>query len=144
MSAPLLYRASCLCGDVAFTLTGAPRVASACHCGQCRKSSGSFGASGEWPFGALAFSRSASLRWYRSSSFAERGFCANCGSRLFWREDGDPMIWAALGAIDYPTGIRIDRHIFVADKPDWYEIEDGKPRFARYDQPEDNARRNLS
>jgi len=31
----------------------------------------------------------------------------------------------ALGAIDGPTGLALERHIFVADKGDYYEIGDG-------------------
>ena len=37
-------------------------------------------------------------------------------------------IWA--GTLDVPTGLKLVRHIYVASKSDYYEIEDGLPRFA--------------
>ncbi len=33
-----------------------------------------------------------------------------------------------MGAIDTPTGVRLAKHIFVADKGDYYDIEDGLPQ----------------
>ena len=33
-----------------------------------------------------------------------------------------------MGAFDKPTGTRIAKHIFVADKGDYYEIGDGVPQ----------------
>ena len=35
-----MLKGSCLCGDVTFTVTGAPHDPAACHCSQCRKMSG--------------------------------------------------------------------------------------------------------
>ena len=37
----------------------------------------------------------------------------------------------ALGAIDGPTGLALERHIFVADKGEYYEIGDGLPQNER-------------
>jgi hypothetical protein len=34
-----------------------------------------------------------------------------------------------MGGFDKPTGTTIDRHIFVADKGDYYEIADGLPQY---------------
>ncbi len=39
----------------------------------------------------------------------------------------------AMGALDGPTGLRLARHIFVADKGDYYDIADGLPQEARED-----------
>ncbi len=126
-------RGGCLCEGVRFTVNRQPRNLSGCHCGQCRKTSGSYAPSMECPADSVVFETDASLAWFRSSEFAERGFCRLCGSRLFWRADGDPMLWVAVGALDGETGLSIDRHIYVADKPDWYEIDDGKPQHRRLD-----------
>ena len=41
------------------------------------------------------------------------------------------VIDVAAGAIDSPTGLRLQGHIFVADKGDYYEIADGLPQDAR-------------
>jgi hypothetical protein len=68
------------------------------------------------------------LSWYRSSQFAERGFCRRCGGNLFWREIGSDQISIAAGTLDTPTRIRMQEHIFVADKSDYYTIDDGLPQ----------------
>jgi hypothetical protein len=34
----------------------------------------------------------------------------------------------AMAAFDGPTGVKLARHIFVADKGDYYEIADGLPQ----------------
>jgi hypothetical protein len=34
-----------------------------------------------------------------------------------------------------PTGLALASHIFVDDKSDYYEIDDGLPQFEGYDRP---------
>jgi len=34
----------------------------------------------------------------------------------------------SMGAFDAPTGTHLEKHIFVADKGDYYEIRDGLPQ----------------
>jgi hypothetical protein len=69
--------------------------------------------------------------WYRSSASAERGFCNRCGGNLFWRTlDGDTLSIAA-GSLDTPTGLKTAEHIFVADKSDYYELDDTVPKKAQ-------------
>ena len=71
--------------------------------------------------------KSDTLKWYRSSDFAKRGFCSECGSALFWDDGGDQVSLNA-GSLDQPTGLKLGAHIFVDDKPDYYEIEDDLPK----------------
>ena len=72
------------------------------------------------------------LRWYRSSSTAERGFCATCGSSVFWRPGHGRHISIMAGTLDAPTGLAAEEHIFVADASDYYRIDDGLPCFESY------------
>ncbi|PWE29323.1 aldehyde-activating protein [Maritimibacter sp. 55A14] len=117
----------CLCGGVAFTVDAAVEGASACHCGQCRKQSGHFWASAQAPEEAIAIN--GTLRWYAATPQAKRGFCPTCGSFLFWKAHDEDTMSFALGALDAPTGLRLEKHIFTADKGDYYEIgNDGVPR----------------
>jgi len=39
----------------------------------------------------------------------------------------------AAGALDQPTGLTSEVHIFFADKPDYYEIADDLPKFVQDD-----------
>ncbi len=120
-----MLKGSCLCGDVRFTVTGAPFDPAACHCNQCRKMSGHV-----W---AAAIVREADIeivgevRWYEATPRARRGFCPRCGSSLFWQEQGSGNMDFALGAVDGPTGLHLARHIFIESKGDYYDIPDSEP-----------------
>lgn len=117
---------SCLCGDVEYEINGTPVGASVCHCGQCRKQSGHQWSGAQVPVGDLAITGPVS--WYQASNFASRGFCPRCGSFLFWKANDEDMISFSLGAIDGPTGLTLEKHIFVAGKGDYYDIADGLPQ----------------
>ena len=122
-----MSRGTCLCGAVAFTFDGPTRTASACHCGQCRKQSGHVWSSGVVPDDELTVS--GEVRWFESTPGIRRGFCPTCGSFLFWKANSEDGISVALGALESPTGLRLQRHIFVADKGDYYDIDDGLPTY---------------
>ena len=51
-----------------------------------------------------------------------------CGTSLFWRPLGRDTLSVSAGAIDNPTGLTLEQHIFVADKGDYYDIADGLPQ----------------
>jgi hypothetical protein len=125
------YRGSCLCGAVAFSVTGALDAPDACHCSQCRKQSGHYWASTDVPRDALAITGEEALKWFRSSAKVRRGFCGLCGSSLFWDMDGRSRMAVAMGAFDKPTETRLGAHIFVGDKGDYYDIADGLPKRGR-------------
>ena len=121
----MMLTGSCNCGAVTFSVKNVIR-ASACHCTQCRKQSGH-----HWASGLVAdedLETNGEVRWYASSDFAHRGFCPTCGSFLFWKMDSEPKISFSMGLIDGPSGIRLERHIFTADKGDYYDIADDVPQ----------------
>lgn len=116
----------CLCGSVAYQLRGALRPSVACHCVQCRKTSGHYVSATQVADEALTITRDDGLRWFRSSEKAERGFCQHCGSSLFWRHDDDGGAVSVMsGTIDGETGIVTGKHIFTASKGDYYDIPAG-------------------
>jgi hypothetical protein len=116
---------------VSFEVAGELHPPDACHCSQCRKQSGHFWASTDVPRTYLTLRGGERLTWYRSSDKVRRGFCATCGSALFWDPIGRDKIAIAMGAFERPTGTRLDKHIFVADKGDYYDIADGLPQNQR-------------
>ncbi len=118
----------CLCGSITYRVTGPLREAVACHCAQCRKSSGNFVVATAARNADLDIAPSEDLAWYRSSEEAERGFCRRCGANLFWRRIGGEHTSIMAGTVEPPTGVRIARHIFVASKSDFYDITDDAPR----------------
>ncbi|MFV0474724.1 MAG: GFA family protein [Pikeienuella sp.] len=124
-----IFTGSCLCGGVAFEVEGPLREVVACHCIQCRKTSGHHVAATAAPRAALRLIADGTLRWHRSSPEAERGFCGRCGGNLFWRRDGAETISIFAGVLDGPTGLSIDRHIFVEFKGDYYDLPEVAESF---------------
>ena len=92
----------CQCGAVRFALSGPPVRISICHCRMCQKASGA-------PFASFADIEQTNFSWtrgqpatFKSSSIAERGFCAACGTPLSYRRlDGD-RIEIMTGSFDRP------------------------------------------
>lgn len=121
---------SCLCGAISYTTRGPLRPVIACHCAQCRKSSGHYVA-------ATSVARDhidiiGTPVWYTSSGTARRGFCGTCGSSLFWDGAGQNISIHA-GTMDGDTGLDLKGHIYCADKGDYYDIEGDLPRAAQDD-----------
>ena len=119
----------CECGAVQFETRGALRPVIACHCGQCRRTSGHFWAATAVVREGLTITEDAGLRWYQSSDTARRGFCGLCGASLFWDKDGAETVSIGAGTLDSPTGVRVARHIYVQDRGDYYDIACSAPQF---------------
>ena len=115
----------CLCGAVRYRVTGPLRPVIACHCTQCRKTSGHHVAATSAPRDKVEVH--GPVAWFASSETARRGFCPTCGSNLFWDGPGTHLSIMA-GTLDAPTGLSLAGHIFVADKGDYYNIADDLPQ----------------
>jgi len=104
----------------------------ACHCSQCRRQSSHFMAFSATKAECLTIEGEDGITWFRASDTARRGFCSTCGSHLFWHGDGSERISIAAGSIAAPTGLTLVKHIFCADKGDYYEIADGLEQVAAW------------
>jgi hypothetical protein len=97
------YSGGCQCGAVRFHVEGVLGDASVCHCRMCQKAAGNF-------YLPLVSVRQAKLTWtrgerkrFKSSNFAFRGFCGECGTPLTYEApDGMSL---AIAAFDDPAGI---------------------------------------
>jgi hypothetical protein len=117
-----LASGQCICGAVKFRISGEFESFFLCHCGRCRKDSGS-------AHSANIFSSKASIAWLSGEenmkTFQLAGtqhlkcFCANCGSALpvFQAEDGVLVVPA--GSLDSPIGMRPDAHICLSSRANW-------------------------
>ncbi|MBV9570501.1 MAG: GFA family protein [Alphaproteobacteria bacterium] len=126
-----MHKGSCLCGAVTFEVEGQLKAPDACHCSICRKISGHYWVSTDLPRSAVIIRGEEKIVWYRSSEKVRRGFCSVCGSALFFDPVHRDWIAIAMGAFESPTGTHLQKHIFMADKGDYYEIADGLPQNAR-------------
>jgi hypothetical protein len=102
MAGKSVLTGGCQCGAIRFALTTAPTRVSICHCRMCQKASGA-------PFASFADIPSANFSWtrgtpssFKSSSVAERDFCAACGTPLSYRKIGADNIEIMTGAFDRP------------------------------------------
>ena len=121
------YQGGCLCGVVRYTVSGELDDPHLCHCDMCQRQSGYCVAGAGARRADLDVTGEENVTWFQSSSFAKRGFCKICGSKLFW-DDGSEWVGLNMGSLDQPTGLKIARHVFVDDASDYYEIADGKPK----------------
>ncbi|MGC1413429.1 MAG: GFA family protein [Acetobacteraceae bacterium] len=95
----------CQCGAVRYALYAKPERVGICHCRMCQKAVGG-------PFFAWAAVNVTDIGWTRgapavfsSSSAADRGFCAQCGTPLTFRYLKRPdHISVTLGSLDDPAG----------------------------------------
>jgi hypothetical protein len=115
----------CLCGANRFTLPGPMGDVWGCHCHQCRKTSGHFSASFDAD-PATMFWNSRLTHDHIGPKGGKRSFCPTCGTGLTF--DGATEFAVEAGCIDNPTGGRMVQHIFVAEKGDYYELNDGLPQ----------------
>ncbi|MDZ7748588.1 MAG: GFA family protein [Halofilum sp. (in: g-proteobacteria)] len=118
------YTGGCLCGRVRYTYTGTLRPVVACHCEQCRRTSGHFVAATQGRRGQLRLEDPGhALRWYESSPGVRRGFCGVCGASILWERQGSGRISIMAGTLDAPTGLRLVQHIYTAYAGDYYTID---------------------
>ena len=127
--APPSATGGCLCGAVRYELRGELRGVYNCHCGQCRRSHGHFGAYSSVTHDQISFTISRGLKWYCSSNIARRGFCGECGSSLFWEPADKGHLAIAAGSFDPPSGLTTLGHIFTDDEGDYYTIDDDLERW---------------
>lgn len=121
---------SCLCGAIRYEVDGPLRPVIACHCTQCRKTSGHFVSATSARRDHVTITGKPA--WFRSSEHARRGFCPTCGSNLFWDGAGENLSIFA-GTLDGATGLETSGHIYCADKGDYYEIPENVARADGYD-----------
>merc|ERR1712185_708386 len=86
------FEGGCHCGNIRFRAEGPLRQILMCHCSDCLKLSGtSWGASAARA-DRITWLNGREPRWYRSSPWAERGFCPDCGAQMFYRRNDLPLV----------------------------------------------------
>jgi hypothetical protein len=69
------------------------------------------------------------LTWYESSADAKRGFCARCGSQLFFRSSRWPGEWHIARA-HFTTAVDREPHVhaFYDTHVPWFAVNDELPK----------------
>lgn len=128
----LSLKAKCLCGNISFKTSGYHRDVQNCHCVQCLKTHGHHAAYSKVEEKNLKFLSKKSLKWFKSSKRAKRGFCSNCGASIFFKVIGTNSVCIAAGIFNNPTKLKTSIEIFTKGKSDYYKINSKLPKYARY------------
>lgn len=124
-----LRKGHCACRAVSYEARGPFRPVSYCHCESCRRQSGHYVSATAVAARNLTITGAENLSEWHATQDAVRRFCRICGSLLFWQGTGSDSVSIMTGSMDLPTGMKADRHIYVAEKGDYYEIDDGLPQY---------------
>ena len=126
--------ASCLCEGVKIKVKGKLRHIINCHCSQCMKTHGNYAAYTACPEDKIIFIKKRTLKWYKSSNIAKRGFCSTCGASMFYKLLKSNNISIAAGLFHNPTKLKTHSNIFTKDKLDYYKLDRSLPKFNRYNK----------
>jgi hypothetical protein len=114
-----VFTGGCQCGAVRFACYDQPQGIAICHCRMCQKAVGG-------PFASLVDMRLEDFAWtrgapaaFRSSSLAERDFCAKCGTPLGYREIGGSLISLTTGSFDAPSRVVPTVEVGIESKLGW-------------------------
>lgn len=116
------HQGSCLCAEVRFEIVGEFAHFFFCHCGRCRKDTGSAHA-------ANLFSVTAKIEWLSGESKVRtfqvpdtkhvKGFCTMCGSAVPTVQMDGALLVVPAGSLDTPIDVRPQAHVCVASRADW-------------------------
>lgn len=111
-------KGSCLCGAVTITAPELSEMA-VCHCNMCRRwGGGPFMTVHAGP--GVQIEGKDKVRAFRSSDWAERAFCGECGTHLYYHLlPVDDYILSA-GLFEESRAFIFKRQIFIDRKPDNY------------------------
>jgi hypothetical protein len=139
-SKAVIVFASCYCSAVSLTSEGGVQSVVHCHCGQCRRLSGS--AFTTWV--SLAKSQVQiigveNLAMFKATSNVTRHFCKNCGSHVCTADGRLPNVLGVPAGIIKSALPLPKAHYFVSHKAVWQEINDALPQFGGESGFEPNA-----
>ncbi|NKB99107.1 MAG: GFA family protein [Pseudomonadales bacterium] len=117
----------CLCGSVSYSAEDVDPHVHACHCSMCRGWTG--GPMLAASVGSIEFKGEDKLKRYQSSEWAERGFCSDCGTSLFYHMKEPGMYIMATGTFDDPEQFAMSGEIYIDEKPSGYNFAGDHPRM---------------
>lgn len=129
-----MMRGACLCGAVRLEAEPGAAEAHACHCEMCRRWTGSAFFSVEVAPDALRITEPAPLATRQTSDWAERAWCGDCGSHLFYRLTAGPRAgwtYLSLGLLEDPSAVPFGGEIYIDSKPACYALAGDHSRLTK-------------
>lgn len=131
----------CLCGSVSIAVQSENKSVGACHCDMCRRWGG--GPYMEINCGSnVSFEGEENISVFASSDWAERGFCKNCGTHLFYRLKENNQHMVPIGLFENDDDLVFESQVFIDAKPSYYSFSNktndmtGAELFAKFAPPE--------
>lgn len=111
----------CLCGSIELKVELSNTEMAACHCSMCRTWSGGPMLAVDCS-DSLKISDETSVKRYQSSEWAERGFCSNCGTHLFYHLIPNNQYHVPAGLLDIQSEYKFSHQVFIDEKPEYYSF----------------------
>jgi hypothetical protein len=128
----------CQCGQVRYECSADPVFTGNCHCRDCQQATGgAYVPALAVPAPALKIT--GEVKYYDSRAASgntfSRGFCPNCGGRLFGKSSGMPAIIAiTAGSLDDPSRFKPSMDFFTSSAQPWDHMNPQLPKFPRSPQ----------
>ena len=127
MTETVAFSGGCQCGAVRYRTAGELGYPHLCHCRMCQKASGNY----FMPLASARRSEFALTRgepaWFHSSDLVRRGFCAACGTPLFYDIPEADTINLVLGTLDDPEAVKPVAQSNTGRKMAWFHEFDHLP-----------------
>lgn len=116
----------CQCGAVRYRIESGVSHNHFCHCRMCQKATGGvFAALAGAPKSKVVFEGPLSI--FESSTVADRGFCAACGTPLTFAYKDSDWMNVTIGSLDDPEAAPLEMHWGAEGRIGWLELGDDKP-----------------
>lgn len=132
-----IMRGHCLCKAVQYAVSGQPNWCAHCHCGDCRRHTGSAVATFVGVEKDSLTLTTGEFERFESSPGVYRSFCAKCGTPMAYeRNDLPTEIHLYLGTLEHPEEISPTLEVFCRERLPWLKLTVDGPSFEGLPDPE--------
>jgi hypothetical protein len=132
------FTGGCMCGAIRYQCAAEPLYMGNCHCRDCQQATGTaYAAAILVPCNAVTIA--GEVKYYDvtgdSGNMVGRGFCPNCGSRLFSKPPIPELMGIMAGSLDDPSGFKPQADLYTASAQPWDCMNPELPKFAKFPPP---------
>ncbi|HGN0867073.1 TPA: GFA family protein [Providencia alcalifaciens] len=125
-------KGQCLCGSVKLTINQPIDTVHVCHCGMCLKWNGGPGMTIGYE-GESEIEGSELITCFASSEWAERAFCKQCGTHLFYHLHSPSTYYLSAPLFDESKNAKMGTQIYIDCKPNYYNFVEKTPMLTEQD-----------